>query len=707
MEMRPSRKLAAIMFTDLVGYSSLTEKDESKSMVLLEEHRAIVRSALNEFRGREIRTMGDGFLVEFGSSVDAVECAVAIQTRLHDRNREEKLENRIILRIGIHAGDVIYQGDDLHGTTVNVAARIEPLAPPAGIVITKQVRDQITKILNLPMDSLGLQKLKNIETPIELYSITLPWLVEPSRSGPGTRMEPSVSRRQARRVYRGIVLLAIAGMIVVVILAFLFSKRSSFFSPAPSPPETRDHSVWTDSIAVLPFENFTPDPDDDYFTDGMTEELIDALTRVRGLKVCARTSVFVFKNRDIDIRTIGRKLGVSMILEGSVREAEDTLKISVQLIQASDGFHVWSDTFTMKRDNVFTIQESIAGNVVRNMKIHMKSKEDFPVLAPSTLNPQAYHLFLKGRYYWNLRTEEDILQAQDLFEQALDEDPTYALPYLGLAETYVVLPSIGGLSGDEAYPKAEMYARKALDLDPTLGEAHAALGVVQSDWNWDWDEATRQFEQAARLKPGYATLHQWYASHLISTNKLDGALREARLAFDLDPLSPVIHSMLAEAYHYRREYGMAERAFREIVKQDPNFIGTHMTLGLVLMHQQRYEEALAEVGLEKDYTPYWSAFKDTIRAYIYTSMGERKQAHDILDTLIKEYDSSEISYPSLIALLYAALGEKDEAIQWLDRSFSEKDLYVTWIYLEPAFDPLRTDPRYLRIFKRVGLDVKD
>jgi class 3 adenylate cyclase/TolB-like protein/tetratricopeptide (TPR) repeat protein len=685
---RTSRKLAAIMFTDVVGYSALAERNERLALDLVEEMRALARPLFAGHHGREIRSMGDGLLVEFGSSVEAVECAIALQTALHERNRPVPEERRILLRIGLHVGDVLAREGDVYGAAVNVAARIEPLAPPGGICVSRAVREQVREAVSHPLVPMGTHALKNIEAPMELFAVALPWLDRPT----GTLPTPPGAPRPARRWAGTAALLALA----VAAGALWWARRPAAPPPAPSGPA---EAAWVDSIAVLPFENMTPDPANEFFSDSISEELIDALARLEGLKVCARTSAFAFKGKGTDVRTIGRRLGVNLVLEGSVRQAGDRFKVTAQLIRAGDGFHLWSDSFVAEAADPFAVQESIARHVVGNLQGSLGSGGP-AATRRSTADLTAYQLFLQGRQHWNRRTAEDLRLAVELYGRALERDPRFALGELGLAEAYAVMPSIGVLSRAESFASAKEHALKALALDPQLAEAHATLGLVYSDWEWRWDEATRAFERAVAIKPGYATAHQWFAVHLRRVGRLDDALREARLARDLDPLSLVIRSCLGDTHYDRRDWAAAEAEYREMLRMDPEFIGAHLSLAATLMNQARWEEALAELRLEKDYSPYWVAMKRMVEARLLARRGDRSAAESAAADLERAVEREGANYWTFLVLVRCALGEADAALDWLDRALENRDYYFFMSMMDSEMDLIRTAPRYRELLEK-------
>ena len=447
------RKLAAIMFTDMVGYSALTQRDEGLALELLEEHRTLLRPAFLKHQGQEVKTIGDGFLVAFASAVAAVNCAVELQEALARRNLGAPPDRQLQVRIGIHLGDVLRRGDDIVGDGVNIAARIEPLADLGGIAITQQVFDQVYNKIPETLARIGKIELKNIQRPVEVYRIIL---------GPKTR-EAAAGERE---------------------------------TSTPGQPSRKQQR----SIAVLPFVNMSSDRENEFLSDGISEDLLNALSWIEGLRVAARTSCFAFKGRNEDIRTIGDALGVETVLEGSLRRVGTKLRITAQLIKVADGFSLWSERFDREMQDVFAIQDDITRAIMAALKLRLAGRSDQPVFKLQTTNAEAYELYLKGRFFWNQRGI-GLRKALHYFELALIEDPGYALAMSGLSDTYSLLSWYGDLPPAEANPKAIAAAKRAVQLDPQLAEAHTSLGFCQLCHNWDRAGAEREFRRAIELNP--------------------------------------------------------------------------------------------------------------------------------------------------------------------------------------------------------------
>ena len=488
-----TRRLAAMMQTDIVGYTSMTQRDETVALTLLSEHNALLRGIFSRFRGTEIKALGDGFLVEFPSALDAVQCAVEIQTKLRERNKDSSDLTPIRIRIGLHVGDIVHRKNDVFGDGVNITSRIEPLAESGGIALSQQVYSQVWNKLDVPMVSLGRQNLKNIHVPIEVYRLVL------------------------------------VGSDEVV------AQRSQ------SPSIDRERR-----LAVLPFANISPDPQDAYLADGITEELIFTLSKIGELKVIAKTSVMRFREAEESVTEIGRELGVHTIIEGSVRKAGKQIRTTVQLIDVDTQEHLWSEAYDGGLDDLFAMQREIAEQVADALRVHLLPTEREEIAKAPTENRDAHTHYLRGRYAWSQWNEAALLNALDYFQQAIDLDPEFALAYAGISDTYSLMAHLGYLSPDEAYPNAEDAAKRALALDDSLAEAHSSLAVTKVVFCGDLEGAEADLLKAIELNPSCAAAHQWYALVLSATGRSAKALRERELAEQLDPLALVFNVAIGQ-----------------------------------------------------------------------------------------------------------------------------------------------------------------
>ncbi len=455
------------------------------------------------------------------------------------------------------------------------------------------------------------------------------------------------------------------------------------------------------AIAVLPFVNASPDPDTEYFSDGMTDELIDALTKIDGLRVASRTSVFALKRRETDVRTLGALLGVAVVLEGSVRRAGNRLRVTARLTDVAEGRHLWSERYDRDPGDVFQVQDEIAGTIVRTLRGTLLGELGDPTPRRYTANLTAYNLYLKGRYCWNKRRAEGLSEAIAYFEAAIAEDPGYALAYSGLADCYALHGDYRGMPVSEAMARSRALALRALELDDTLAEAHTSLAWVTFLHDWDWESADRRFRRAIELNPRYATARQWYAWLLVSQGRTEAAIAEARAAAELDPASVSIRRSLGWLNYYARRYDTATEQLRRALAMDPTAEENHRVLGLVLTQEGRYDEAAAAFR-EAISGASGSAYARGGLARALALGGRTAEARALLAELASEARSRYVS-PVAFATAHIALGEVDDAFRWIERALAERRGWLAYLRVEPIFDPIRGDPRFRGLLDRMKL----
>ncbi len=457
------------------------------------------------------------------------------------------------------------------------------------------------------------------------------------------------------------------------------------------------------SIAVLPFTNLSADKEQEYFCDGMAEEIINALTHVEGLRVVARTSAFAFKDEKQDVRQIGKKLNVETLLEGSVRKAGNRLRISAQLINVADGYHLWSERYDRNMEDVFAIQDEISLAIVNRLKPKLLGEEKARLVKRYTDNLEAYNLYLKGRYHWNRRTPEGINKAIKYFHQVTEKDPGYALAYAGLADCYSMLEQARALPAKEAFPEAKEMAAKALEIDETLAEAHNSLAYVRWKYDWDWVGAEREFLRAIELNPNYATAHQWYAVYLAEMGRTDESIKEIKKAQELDPLSLIINVASASILTCARQYNQAIEQCQKVLDMDPNFSLTHLPLGWIYEQKEMYEEAIKEYLKAEAFFGRLSPEEVAALREAYAVSGWRGYWQKHLDILKQQSKQRHVA-ASDIAWDHVHLGEKDQAFKWLEKAYQERDPVLCSLKTDPIFDSLRSDPKFKALLKKMGLE---
>ena len=455
------------------------------------------------------------------------------------------------------------------------------------------------------------------------------------------------------------------------------------------------------SAAVLPFVDLSPQKDQEYFSDGLTEELITTLSQVPGLRVAARTSSFQFKGQSPDVHEVGRRLDVSAVLEGSVRKSGNRLRVSTQLISVKDGYQLWSESYDRELADVFAVQEDVARSIVAALRVRLAPARDSALAVRPTGDLEAYDLYLQGRFAWNQRTGPALTEAVRYLEQAVARDSSFAHAWAALADAYILVVPYAGGSPADTWRKAQAAAGKALALDSTSAEAFTSLGYGNMIYAWNWQAAEESFKRAIAADPNYATGHHWYGDFLAGRGRLTESLAEMTRAHQLDPLSLQTGVEWGWVSYLMHRNDEAETHIRQALALDPNYAQAHLKLGLVQIQQHRYPEAIASLKRSIDlgaFYPYAAAGL----AYAYAVSGDRAAAMSIINEL-KRRSAGELVPPVHIAIAYGALGDATQGIEWLNRGIDQRDIYIPENFFDPLLDPLRRDPRFDQVLTRMGL----
>ncbi len=455
------------------------------------------------------------------------------------------------------------------------------------------------------------------------------------------------------------------------------------------------------SIAVLPFADMSAEPGNEYFGDGMAEEIINALTGLGSVRVAARTSSFAFKGQNVDIRTIGERLNVGAVLEGSVRRAGSRLRITAQLISVADGYHLWSQRYDRDLADVFAIQDEISRAIVDTLKIKLLGAESTTLVQPATDNLDAYNLYLKGRYFWTQRGE-GLFKGLECFTQAIEKDPDYPAALAGIADCNNLLAWYGLASPGDAFARARPAALRAVAIDGACAEAHTSLAYIKMFHDWDWAGAEREYLRAMELKPGYATAHHWYSEYLLAAGRFDEAIAEAKRAQESDPLGLILHALIGLAYYFARRYDEAIAECERTIDMGPSFLPTHLWLGLAYQQVGRKEDAV-QVYQRAASFPSAGQFLLGFLGHAQGVAGHHRDAERTLDELHALAGRAYVS-PFSIALVHLGLGAREESQAWLEKASEERSCWLVWLGVDPMFDSLRTEPRFQAILSRMGLD---
>lgn len=457
-----------------------------------------------------------------------------------------------------------------------------------------------------------------------------------------------------------------------------------------------------DSLAVMPFVNVGADPNMEYLSDGITESLINILSQLPKVRVTARSTVFRYKGREVDPQLVGQDLNVQALMTGRVVQRGNTLNIQAELVNVADGSQLWGEQYSRMVSDIFVVQEEIANQISQKLQIKLTGEEKKRLTKRHTDSPEAYQLYLKGRYFWNKRTSEGFMKGIEYFGDALKIDPQYALAYAGIADSYNLLGAYGLLPPDRAYAKAKAAATKALELDDMLAEAHTSLATVKLNHDWDWEGAEKEFKRAIELNPNYTTAHHWYGiGYLSMIARHEEAIARLKKALELDPLSLIINRNLGDALYHARRYDQAMELLRRTVEMDPNFSPAHFSLGRVYQQKGMYEEAIAEY--QKSINLSGDGLSLAALGTVYAVQGNRGEALRIIDELI-ELSKRQYLSPHIVAQVYTALGEKEKAFEWIQKAYDEHSASLVSLKSDPIWGDLSSDPKITDLLKKMGLE---
>ena len=632
------------MFSDMSGYTALMHQNEQLAKQKRRRLKEVFEKYVSDYNGNILQYYGDGALSIFNSAIDSVNCAIAIQQIL-------LVEPKVDLRIGIHTGDISIEDETVYGDGVNLASRVESLAVPGSILISEKVFDEIKNQESLAAREMGYFDLKNVSEPVRIFAMDVEGVVLPNRDALKGKTKQPANR-----------------------------------------------------LAVLPFVNMSNDPENEYFSDGISEELLNAFTKVDGLQVTSRTSAFAFKGKDTDIRDIGIQLNVDRILEGSVRKSGNNVRITAQLINAADGYHIWSENFDRKLTDIFAVQDEISSIIVNMCREKLSEKEhDEKLIKVPTQNVEAYTLFLKGLHFYNKLTPQNIKKSIEFFEEAIKLEPAYAFAYAMAAEAYAFLGSTGQIQPVIAFEFVHKYSDKALQLDSTLSAGYAAKGSAYLLYDWKWNEAFTSLQKAVELNPAATDAHQLLSFYYLINGRKKEAVAIMEKALEVDPLSPLVNKSLVDAYLIDGRVDDALKHADALLDIHPQMRIAQELRGWCVGAKGDWKKAaeiFEEVRLQikhplKGFTPLGCA---------YANLGDTEKALGCI-TKIEEWQASE---PSIVvdadlAMIWLSLGEFDKAFFHLFRCV-EKGIGPAAIIIEhPAFNVPHDDPRYRELKQKMNL----
>jgi adenylate cyclase len=634
--MPQSRQLAAIMFTDIVGYTTLMGDDEQMAFEVLNKNRLIQKPLVEQYNGKWVKELGDGVLSTFSTITDAVNCACSI---VEATSQIDGLK----LRIGIHHAEVVFENDDVFGDGVNIASRLQSIAPVGSICISEAVRNNINNRKEIKTRFFKEETLKHVKEPIRIYEVLI--------SGTDSSEPPIKSDRRDLRTV----------------------------------PEK--------SIAVLPFLNMSNDPEQEYFSDGMAEEILNSLSHLKDLKVAGRTSSFQFKGKNIDLRELGDKLGVATVLEGSVRKQGNKLRITAQLINVTDGFHLWSEKYDRNMDDIFAIQDEIALAITGHLKVILLQQEKAIIIKSLTQNAEAYEFYLKGRFYLNKRF---LLQSLEQFKKAIEIDADFAKAYAGLADAYIILGFYNFLPAREVMPKAKEAAEAAIQIDKSLCEPYCSLAMYYASYEWNWKEAKLNFLKSIQLNSRYVQSHVWFGHYYLSwiEGNFDEGIKHLDIAIELEPQNAMGY---INKYAVVFTTGKIDEAF-EIAKEGyaldtDSLIGIRI-MGFGYLYNKQYDQAIEYLEFACKLSNR-APFNQVDLINLYTTIGSLEKARIVLEDLRNKLGEQRYVSSCIMSFALGFLGEVDEALDWLEKAYQEQDAYLCILQYYPWVPvKLRRDSRF-------------
>jgi adenylate cyclase len=641
------RQLAAILFADIEGYTALMQENEQLARLKRRRLKQVLETTIGQFNGKVMQYYGDGSLSIFNSAIDSVRSAISIQQQL-------KQDLRVDLRIGIHTGDVTIEDEAIYGDGVNLASRIESLAAAGGIFISEKVYDEVKNQDNILTREMGYFEFKNVKQPVRIFAVANNGITVPARDEIKGKVKQPGNR-----------------------------------------------------LAVLPFVNMSADPENEYFSDGITEELLNALTRVDGLQVTSRTSAFAFKGKNDDVRDIAMQLNVDKILEGSVRKAGNRVRITAQLINGSDGYHLWSESYDRNMTDIFEVQDEISIIIANKLKegLIVPKKKEKPERTRSK-NITAYTYFLKARHFWNKLTPADCRKAIEYFELAIAIEPNYAQAYAMKAAAYSYLGASGQMLPDKAFEIALKDADKALELDNNSAEGHTARAGAYLFYEWKWKEAYNELMKAIQLNPSAVEAYELLAFYHIIMGEKQKAVQVLEEAEQLDPMSPAIIHSLGSTYMFTDQYD-------EAIAQAEKLLEVHPKMRIAI------ELKAWGIGVKGDWETALKLFEEVHRltghplkgllgmGVAFGRLGQRENAMECIHRMEqRQAEEPDSVIDADLAGVWFMLGDIDKTFYYLNRCIDKRMGPVNYFLEYPLYRELKKDPRYEDLKKRIGLEAK-
>jgi adenylate cyclase len=676
--MEQQRRLAAILFTDIVGSTAIMQKDEHAALSINKRYTDVLQQLVPLHQGEILNDFGDGSLCAFASATQAVRCALAMQQQFEQ-------EPKVPLRIGLHVGEMLFENGKVFGDGVNIASRIQSLGVAHSILFSAEINSKLINQSEFKIRSIGKFSFKNVAAPMEVFALENAGLTVPDRR----RMEGKLQEKKQPSRKWVLVMVAALGLLVCY---YVYQKMifKSVFSEGEK------------SIAVLPFENNSGPDSEEYVSDGITQDIINNLSKISSLqKVIGWFSVRSFKKTTKTLKQIADELGVNAILFGSIQKHNDKVHIVAELIEVNTNKRLWGDDFEYENKDILSIQSKIAYEIVAGLKGNVTPEEKRNLSKQYTENVEAYKLYRKGRFFWDQRTPASFDSAEIYYHKAIALDPDYALAYAGLADLYIIPNS--GLTQLEAVPIARKYATQALLYDSTLSEALTTLGFIQSAYDYDWAKAKITLLRAIALNPNYPTAHLFYGNLLQYTGEnQEQGINEIRKALILDPLSVNPNYVLGRNFYYARKFDSALEQLKNTLTLNPTFNLAKGNLAYVLLARKQYAQAMDVIKqIDKAGPSKIFYYRGAMLSYAYALAGDTTRARTELTKTLQEFPDQS---PYHLARIYIELKEPNEAIASLEKAYGLRDIWMYAVNVDPTLDPLRNEPRFRALLKRMNLN---
>ncbi len=677
--MGQQRRLAAILFTDIIGSTAIMQKDEQAAVQINKRYLSVLKQAVSAHQGEMLNDYGDGSLCCFNSAIEAVKCAIEIQQLL-------RIEPKVSLRIGLHVGEILIEEGKVFGDGVNVASRIQSLGIENAILFSSEINSKLRNQQEFKTVSLGRFHFKNVDEPMEVFALSNEGFTVPDK----TKLEGKLKEKKSFNKKWVITLVIIIALVVANIVYRNFFRGSGFSEGAKT-------------IAVLPFENVGVIDSQEYISDGITQDIIKNLSKISSLnKVIGWFSVRGFKKTTKTLKQVADELGVAAILSGTMERHADKIHIITELTEVNTNKRLWGDDFEYDSKEILSIQSKVAGAIVKALKANVTPEEKSNISKNYTENVEAYKYYLKGRNFWNLRTKENFDSAEANFREAIKLDPDYALAIAGLADCYTY--NQRGMSQLEAIPIAREYADKALALDSNLSEGYTSLGFIQFNFDYEWDKSKKTLERAIELEPNNPTAHLYYGIVLQFSGNTEEGLKQVEKAVELNPLGWAENWVLGRSYYFAGLNDKAISQFNKAFKNAPNQAEiTDWSLGLTYVQKKMYKEAREEFDKitftdHKNTIDYYFA----MQSYGYALLGDTLKAKDLLQKSLDEKRKELVSL-YILCRIYVALGDHPRALEMLEKSYEIRDLHMFYMKVDPGLDAIRGEPRFKEIMRKMNL----